>query len=374
LTVKKSSKKKSEQLSVKTMKDGVAAIGIDLSDRTGKFYAIDDEGKKIAEGTIALRTPELQKWAMSIGRTVIAIEAGTHSPWISRLLAVCGHEVIVANPVKVALITQNVNKTDPVDAEYLARLARFDRELLFPIQHRGEQAQIDLQVIRTRDVAVHVRSQLINHLRGAVKSFGARLSKCSTEAFVNKTRKEIPEALQTALDPMFDQIDRLTKTINGYERQVLKLVEQRYPEVERLTQIKGVGALTGLAFVLVLEDARRFAGSRSVGPYLGLTSKKDQSGDSDPQRGITKAGNRLLRRLLVQSAHYIQGPFGEDSDLRRHGEKIAARGGKRAKKRATIAVARKLSVLMHRLWVSGQTYEPLRNSTSTSTAEATKAA
>jgi transposase len=287
-------------------------------------------------------------------------------------LSACGHEVIVANPVKVALITQNVQKRDPVDAEYLARLARFDRALLFPIQHRGEQAQIDLQVIRTRDVAVHVRAKVINHIRGAVKSFGGRLSKCSTEAFVNTTRKEIPEALKKALEPMFSQIDQLTKTIKGYERQVLKLVEERYPEVEMVAQIKGVGALTGLAFVLVLEDARRFASSRSVGPYLGLTSKKDQSGDSDPQRGITKAGNRLLRRLLVQSAHYIQGPFGEDSDLRRHGEKIATRGGKRAKKRATIAVARKLSVLMHRLWVNGETYEPLRNSIQA--AEVTKAA
>lgn len=357
--MKKSSKKKSG----KRMNDGVAAIGIDLSDRTGRFYAIDDEGKEIEEGTITLRTPELEKWARSIAPTVIAIEAGTHSPWISRLLARCGHEVIVANPGKLALITKNVLKTDSVDAQYLARLARFDRELLFAIQHRGEQAQIDLQVIRTRDMAVQVRSKLINHVRGAVKSFGGRLSKCSTEAFVNKTRNQVPESLKTALDPMFDQIDQLTKTIDGYERQVLHLVHERYPEVELVAQIKGVGALTGLAFVLVLEDARRFARSRSVGPFLGLTSKKDQSGDSDPQREITKAGDRLLRRLLVQSAHYIQGPFGEESDLRRHGERIAVRGGKRAKKRATIAVARKLSVLMHRLWTSGETYEPLRNST-----------
>lgn len=356
-------KKSSKKMSTKTMTEGVAAIGIDLSDRTGQFYAIDGEGLKIADGKIALRTPELEKWAMAIPSTVIAIEAGTHSPWISRLLKRCGHEVIVANPVKVALITKNVQKTDPVDAEYLARLARFDRELLFEIHHRGEQAQIDLQVIRTRDVAVQMRSKLISHARGSVKSFGARLSKCSTEAFVNTTRKEVPESLRKTLDPIFDQIDQLTKTINGYERQVLKLVEERYPEVERVAQIKGVGALTGLAYVLVLEDAQRFAESRSVGPFLGLTSKKDQSGDDDPQRGITKAGNRLLRRLLVQSAHYIQGPFGIDSDLRRHGEKIAARGGKRAKKRATIAVARKLSVLMHRLWVGGETYEPLRNST-----------
>ena len=367
--MKKSSKKKSE----KTMSsEEVAAIGIDLSDRTGHFYAIDKEGKNVGEGTVALRTPDLEKWGRSIAPTVIAIEAGTHSPWISRLLAQCGHEVIVANPGKVALITQNVQKTDPVDAEYLARLARFDRELLFPIQHRGEQAQIDLQMIRTREMAVKVRTKMINHLRGAVKSFGGRLPKSSTEAFVNATREHVPEELKTALSPMFDQVDQLTKMINGYERQVVKLVEERYPEVKSLTQIKGVGALTGLTFVLVLEEAARFASSRSVGAFLGLTSKKDQSGDQDPQKGITKAGNRLLRRLLIQSAHYIQGPFGEESDLRRHGEKIAARGGKRAKKRATVAVARKLSVLMHRLWSSGETYEPLRNSFNT--AEVVKAA
>jgi transposase len=338
---------------------------MDLSDRTGRFHAIDDEGLTVETGTVTLLAPELQRWAMSMGATVIAIEAGTHSPWISRLLSACGHEVIVANPVKVALITQNVNKTDPVDAEYLARLARVDRALLFPIQHRGEQAQIDLQVIRTREIAVQVRTKLIGHVRGAVKSFGARLPKCSTEAFVNTTKELIPEALRGALGPMFEQIEQLTKTIAGYDRQVDKLVEERYPEVEGLTQIKGVGTLTGLAYVLVLEDAGRFQSSRSVGAFLGLTSKKDQSGESDPQRGITKAGDRLLRRLLIQSAQYILGHFGVDSDLRRHGERIAARGGKRAKKRATVAVARKLSVLLHRLWVSGEVYDPLRNSRQT---------
>jgi len=268
----------------------------------------------------------------------------------------------VANPVKVALITQNVRKTDPVDAEYLARLARFDRGLLFPIQHRGEQAQIDLQLIRTRNMAVQVRTKLIGHVRGAIKSFGARLPKCSTEAFVNTTRELIPEALGGALTPMLVQIDQLTKTIQQYDRQVQKLVEQRYPEVEQLTQVKGVGALTGLAYVLVLEDAQRFKRSRSVGAFLGLTSKTDQSGEHDPQRGITKAGDRLLRTLLMQSAQYILGHFGDDCDLRRHGERIAARGGKRAKKRATVAVARKLSVLLHRLWVSGEPYDALRNS------------
>jgi len=344
------------------MRDGVAAVGIDLSDRKGRFHAIDEQGKTIEVGSVALEAAQLQRWANNIRPTVMAIEAGTHSPWVSRLLAACGHEVIVANPVKVALITQNIRKSDAVDAEYLARLARFDRELLHPIQHRGEQAQIDLQVIRTREIMVQSRTKLIGHVRGAVKSFGSRLPKCSTEAFVNKTRSVIPEQLRTALDPVYVQIEHLTKTIAGYDRQIEKTASERYPEVQRVAQIKGVGTLTGLAFVLVLEDASRFRRSRSVGAFLGLTSKRDQSGDDDPQRRITKAGDRLMRRLLLQSAHYILGAFGEDCDLQRHGRRISERGGNRAKKRAAVAVARKLSVLMHRLWVSGETYEPLRNS------------
>jgi transposase len=349
--------------SSKTMANGGAvAVGLDLSDRKARFHAIDIEGKTVATGTVSLEAISLQRWASNIPPTLLAIEAGTHSPWVSRLLTACGHEVIVANPVKVALITKNTNKSDGVDAEYLARLARFDRKLLHPIQHRGEQAQVDLQMIRTREIMVHSRTKLIGHLRGAVKSFGARLPKCSTEAFVNKTIKLIPEPLRTALDPVYVQIEHLTTTIASYDNQIETTARERYPEVERVAQIKGVGTLTGLSLVLVLEDARRFRRSRSVGAFLGLTSKRDQSGDADPQRRITKAGDRLMRRLLVQSAHYILGAFGQDCDLRRHGMRISERGGNRAKKRAAVAVARKLSVLMHRLWVSGETYEPLRNS------------
>jgi len=349
--------------SSKAMTDGgVVAVGLDLSDRKARFHAIDDDGKTVEAGTVSLEAVQLQRWASNIPSTVMAIEAGTNSPWVSRLLTACGHEMIVANPVKVALITRNIRKSDAVDAEYLARLARFDRKLLHPIQHRGEQAQMDLQIIRTREIMVQSRTKLIGHLRGAVKSFGARLPKCSTEAFVNKTRKLIPEQLRTVLDPVYVQIEHLSATIAGYDRQIETTAKQRYPEVERVAQVKGVGTLTGLSFVLVLEDAGRFRRSRSVGAFLGLTSKRDQSGESDPQRRITKAGDRLMRRLLLQSAHYILGAFGEDCDLRRHGMRIAERGGNRAKKRAAVAVARKLSVLMHRLWVSGGTYEPLHNS------------
>jgi transposase len=98
-----------------------------------------------------------------------------------------------------------------------------------------------------------------------------------------------------------------------------------------------------------------------VGAYLGLVPARDQSGNRDPQKRISKEGDEMLRKLLVGSAHYILGPFGSDSDLRRHGEKIASRGGKNSKKRAAVAVARKLSVLLHSLWTSGEVYDPLRN-------------
>ena len=114
--------------------------------------------------------------------------------------------------------------------------------------------------------------------------------------------------------------------------------------------------------MLTLEDPHRFERSRSVGAYLGLGPAGDRSGERDPQKRISKEGDEMLRKLLVGSAHYILGPFGSDSDLRRHGEKIASRGAKNAKKRAAVvAVARKLCVLLHRLWVSAEVYDPLYN-------------
>jgi transposase len=132
-----------------------------------------------------------------------------------------------------------------------------------------------------------------------------------------------------------------------------------------LCQVEGIGPLTALTFVLTLEDPYRFERSRSVGAYLGLVPATYRSGDRDPQKRISKEGDqmlrKMLRKLLVGSAHYVLGPFGSDSDLRRHGEKIASRGAKNAKKRAAVAVARKLSVLLHRLWVGGEVYEPLYN-------------
>jgi transposase len=233
--------------------------------------------------------------------------------------------------------------------------------LLYPIQHRGESAQADLAVLRSRDHLVKVRTQLVNHVRDSVKSIGERLPKCDTDVFARRIREALPPLLRPALEPMVEQIAAVTEAIDGFDQMIEWELEQKYPGTDRLRQVKGVGPLTAMAYVLVLEDPKRFPRVREVGSHVGLVPRLDDTGQSQPQLRITKAGDELLRRYLVQAAHYILGPFGPDTDLRRWGVALAERGGKNAKKRAAVAVARKLSVLLMRLWASGAVYEPLRN-------------
>jgi transposase len=338
--------------------------GLDLGDKYSYLCLIDSQSGEIIEEGRLRTSPEAfrRRFASEEPPMRIAIEAGTHSPWASRVMEECGHEVLVANARKLRLIYANKRKTDEVDAENLARLARVDPKLLYPLKHRGEDSQAHMAIIRSRQALVDCRTQLVNHVRGAVKSFGHRLPKCPARSFHNKAAEHIPEALMPALGPILEQIGSLTQRIRDYDRQLEEISKERYPETDLLRQVEGIGPLTALTFVLTLEDPYRFEKSRSVGAYLGLVPARDQSGDRDPrEKRISKEGDEMLRKLLVSCAHYILGPFGSDSDLRRHGEKIASRGGKNAKKRAVVAVARKLAVLLHGLWISGELYEPLRN-------------
>jgi transposase len=337
--------------------------GLDLGDKYSYLCLIDTESGEMIEEVRLRTTPEAFRRRFTSGRpTRIAIEAGTHSPWGSRVLEECAHEVLVANARKLRLIYANKRKTDEIDAENLARLARLDPKLLYPLKHRSEDSQAHMAIVRSRETLVSARTQLVNHVRGAVKSFGGRLPKCPAVSFHNKAAAHMPEALRPALGPILEMIGSLTQHIRDYDRQLETISKEHYPETELLRQVEGIGTLTSLTFVLTLEDPERFEKSRSVGAYLGLVPAQDQSGDRDPQkRRISKEGDEMLRRLMVGSAHYILGPFGSDSDLRRHIEKIASRGGKNAKKRAVVAVARKLSVLLHRLWVSAEVYDPLYN-------------
>jgi transposase len=338
---------------------------MDLGDRKDTICLLDEAGEvvdRLTVGNDARSVSGFFERFKQPERVRVAMESGTHSPWISHLLLDRGFDVLVGNARKLRSIWQNEQKSDMRDAEMLARIGRFDPKLMYPILHRGLEAQADLAVIRARDALVRSRGALINSARGLVKSLGNRLPSCSAAAFARKVPEHVPEQLKAAIDPMVAAIAQLSAAIAEHDRRVEQLCSERYGETEHLRRIHGVGPLTALAFVLTIEDPFRFRRNRSIGPFLGMTPRRDQSCSIDKHLPISKAGNEHLRRLLTQSAHYILGSFAPDCDLRRFGERIAERGGKAGKRRAVTAVARKLAVLLLQLWKSGDVYEPFHGS------------
>ena len=340
----------------------VTTIGIDVGDRFSHYCALADDGSVVAEGRVATTPAAMELEFKTAAPKRIAIEAGMHSPWLSRLLKRLGHEVLVANPRKLRLIYENQRKSDRVDAEYLARVARLDPKLLCALEHRSESGQCHLAIIRARDTLVRSRGRLIQHIRSAIKAIGERVPSGTAECFHKRAAACLPDDLREALLPLIEMVEQLTMRIREFDRKIERLAEDRYPDTGALTQVCGVGSLTALAYILTLEDEGRFRRSRSVGAWLGLVPGQHDSGESQPQWHITKEGDPYLRRLLVGSAQYILGPHAKDCDLRRYGLAIAARGGANAKKRAVVAVARKLAVLLHRLWRTREVYEPFFNS------------
>jgi transposase len=337
-------------------------IGMDLGDKTSRYCVLDDNGQVLQEGGVGTNKKAMTQVFARLGRCRIAIEVGTHSPWLSRLLKSFGHEVIVANARQVKLISASSRKDDRLDAQTLARLARVDPQLLRPIQHRSERAQGHLIVIRVRAALVDARTGLVNSARGLAKAIGERLPSCDTDQMGVERLDGLPAEVQETLRPLLAIVESLTEQIQASDKKIEQIARNEYPETELLRQVSGVGPLIALTFVLTVEDPERFQKSRDVGCYVGLRPKRSSSGESEPQLRITKEGDLYLRKMLVQGAHCILGRRGPDTDLKRWGLRLCARGGKNAKKRALVAVARKLAILLHRLWVTGEVYEPLRNS------------
>jgi len=315
-------------------------------------------GEVVSETKVATREDALTELFARGPRSRVVMEAGTHSPWVSRLATRAGHETIVAHARSLRAIWDSPKKHDRRDAGVLAQLGTRPG-LLQPVTHRSERAQRELAVLRLRESVVDARTKLINAARGVVKSLGERLAPCSAESFHRKAAQGLPKQTRAALAPLLAAIEALTASIRCSDSEIEALCA-RHPETARMRQVDSVGGVTSLAFALVIDDPRRFSRSRDVGAYVGVVPRLDQSGTIDRQLGITKCGDRMLRRLLVQCAHRTLSRHGKDSDLRRWGLALAQRGGKNAKKRAVVAVARKLAVLLHALWVRPRRYEPLR--------------
>lgn len=335
-------------------------IGLDLGDRTSRYCILDAEGEVLSEGELPTTKTGLNSLFGKMPCSRVALEVGTHSPWVSRQIAGLGHEAIVANPHRVKLITQSGRKNDRIDAQKLARLARVDPKLLSPVRHRGAEAQADLAVIRARAELVEARTALVNCARGLVKPMGDRLRKCDADQVGAGLAAGLGAEVQKIVEPLLKSVEAISQQIEVYDEKIAEIAK-RYPEVELLTQVYGVGTLIGLAYILTIEDAERFQHSRDVGAFLGLQPKQRESGDSQPELGISKTGDRLLRSYLVQAAHCMLRQGAPDSDLRAWGLGKAGAGGKRAKRRALVGMARKLAVLLHRLWVMGEVYDPLYN-------------
>ena len=349
-------------------------VGVDLGDQWSHYCILGLEGETLAEGQLRTTPQDVAEFFEALNAARVVVEVGTHSAWVQEVIRGYGHEVLVANPRLMEGSKRRKRKSDRIDANKLARLGRVDPQSLYPIRHRSREVRQDLVVLRARDALVSVRTELINTARGLAKSMGTRLPRCSSPSFAEKVKDAIPVEVGEGLQPLVQLVETVNECIARYDERIEELGRKKYGHTTLLRQVKGVGPITSLAYVLTLEDPQRFASSREVGPYLGLVPKQEDSGDSQPQLGISKAGDRMLRRLLVGSSQYRLGAFGPDSDLRRYGLRLCERGGKNAKKRAVVAVARKLAVLLHHLWVTGDVYEPLHQArTGTGTAAAAAA-
>jgi len=271
-------------------------------------------------------------------KLTVAMETGTHSPWMSEMLENCGCKVLVAHARSLRMIWDSDRKCDRRDAEMLARMAKSDPKLLNPVKHRSRECRRDLAVIKARDILLRTSTTMINYIAGTLKSFGVKIDRINPADSPDGLLKSLPRELVPVLSGVFRHLKALAKEIRRYDKQIEKLCE-KYPETEKLRQVGGVGPLTALAFVLVVSEPERFRNGRRLASYLGLVPERSQSGESDEQLGITKAGNGLLRRYLVQASNYIMGPFGKACDLRSFGMRLASRGGKTARRKAKVAVA-----------------------------------
>lgn len=336
-------------------------IGLDVSDRKTQICVLNKDGIIVKESTVATRREALIEEFRHLPTSRLVLEVGPHSRWVSSLLSEFGHEVIVANPRRVRLIWAEARKTDRLDAEKLARIGRLDPKLLFEVHHRSDAGQLGRTLLKSRKQLIGCRTKLINSIRGLLKTYGIFVPAGGTaETFHVRVLEFVPAELLPIVTPLLRTMETLTREARALQKQVLATIEALAPEASHLLDIDGVGPLTVLAFITVFEDPARFRKARNAGAYVGLVPRLDASGDKVSLGRVSREGDVLLRAHLVQCAHYILGPFGKDSALRRYGLRLAERnGGPLGRRKAVVAVARKLAVLMLMMWNTGVCYEPL---------------
>ena len=329
-------------------------IGADVSDRTTKICVMTkaDGGERriVVETTCATTKAGFEEAFSKFDRSwPVVFETGTHCRWMDRLFRRMGFKTIVGNPGKIPSITKSNTKNDRNDARELARLAIADPAMLHPVFLRDEVYQQMLRFHHARNVLISQRTQTINQIRGFAKSMGYRIECSSTGRFHEQRKAGWPNELEECTWPLMGVLKAINLKIKAYDKLIARLAERPEfkPMIERVRVVYGVGTIGSTVFVAAIGGRPdRFDRVRDIGPYFGMIPKQDQSGDDDKQLHITHAGPEIVRTALVECAGVVMMEKSKDTDLKLKGLRIAMRGGKIARKKAKVAVARGLAVAM----------------------------
>jgi len=331
--------------------------GIDLHQNETEICVVDDDGTLIEQARIKTTRKALRRRFDGQPSMKVAMEAGGSSPWVSRLIESMGHDVVVCAPRRVRLIAESTMKSDEIDAQVLARLVRVDEGFLGRVTHRSESAQLQRGLMTARTALVNARSRWVHSARGILRSFGFRVPGGSTSRFHERCAKvEMPDDLRAVVQPLLNQTEQVSLEIQALD-DLLEDIAATNPIAQHLQAVPGVGTIVALYFVFSIDDPDRFQHSRDVAAFFGLRPILRGSGEVCHSGRITKEGDPEMRRLLIQAAHGMINSR-KSCALQQWALKLAARRGK---KKALVALARKIAVLLHHLWVTGEVYRPFPN-------------
>lgn len=329
--------------------------GIDLGKKELNYHVVDGAGATVRLGRVAA-TPEEALSALSgLGLQAVGVEAGPFGAWMVDGLTRGGLPAVLIETRRMKQFRDYSKvKTDARDAEHIAQAMRSG--LYTPVHVKSQASRQVRTLLQARMTLSKTRQQLQSSLRGLLKEYGVKLKRQSStrlEASIREVLPDLPPAVTLALLPLIASVAELRRQQVVLDREVRRLA--RTDAACRLMMtVPGVGAIVGLAFRATLDDPGRFADSSLIGAYLGLTPAKYASGEIDRDGAITRQGDRMMRAYLYEAATVLLGRLKRPCALRDWGLALVERRGRR---RATVAMARKLATIMHRVWITGTPFD-----------------
>lgn len=333
-------------------------IGLDLGNTFNKAVGLDAGGRVLFQEDLRNDPEAMEAFFNAHPGATVGMETGTHCRWIAALAAACGCEPVVGNARQLRLVFKSSRKNDWKDALKIAQICRADKSLFHPVTLRDDEHHRLYQLVRQRALLVGQRTQLVNAVRGFCKAGGVRLPKCDARSFASRAASLLPEGTRRDLKPLLDALAGLAAQIAAADAILEEYLDKHFPRESALLQtVPCVGPVTGAAFIALVPDPHRFRSAREAGPYFGLVPKQDQSGETDRPCEITREGNMLMRTMLVNVANLILRDAAPDTALKRFGLRLCGRGGgKVARRKAKVALARKLAVVMLAMLRSGEPF------------------